>query len=323
MMLASCGGVAGLAVSLGARQVLSTFYSTDSEGFHHFYDLSFDGRILVYSVGLAVITGMLFGLVPALRASRQNLVVELKEGGSTGQSSRGWLRDALVIGQLALSMLLVISSGLLIRSVLGVQRGTNFDPEHVVVLRLRPELTKYKQPQIESLVQQVHQRLNAAPGIQSVGFMQGGEGLVWDWSSGREVQVGLSRQPETLKEGLTVRKQDVTENFFSTLKIPLLQGREFGEQDRPGTLPVAIVNEALTRRVWPTGSAIGRTLFVNAEPFQVIGVAADVQPQNCLHAPEPHLYLSYWQSNATREGDIRFAFALPKSQPWLCAEFGA
>jgi hypothetical protein len=157
-LLASLGGFLGLGLSFAAKQLLSKFYSTDSEGFPHLYDLSFDWRVLIYSMALVLITGTLFGLVPAMRASRQNLVIELKEGGSAGEQTSGWLRNMLVIGQVALSMVLVVSAGLLVRSGLDVQRGTNFDPSHMIVLRLRPELTKDSQSQIDSLVRLVNQR---------------------------------------------------------------------------------------------------------------------------------------------------------------------
>ena len=316
LLLASLGGAFGLVFSFAAKQLLSNFYATDSEGFHHLYDLTFDWRVLVYSVALALITGVLFGLLPAIRASRRDLVTELKDGGSASQHARGFLRHGLVIGQLALSMLLVISSGLLIRSAAKLQRGTNFDPQNTIVVRLRPELTKYTQPQTEFLVRRVDQLLAATPAVESVAFMQGGEGLVWDWQSGRNVRVSLSaqtqnqnRQTQSADQSsiLAVRKQDISENFFRTLRIPLLEGREFHEQDRPGSPPVAVVNQTLAERLWPQTSAVGQTFFINAQPYQVIGVAADLQPRNAAFAPEPHLYLSYWQSNATREGDIRFA----------------
>jgi macrolide transport system ATP-binding/permease protein len=310
LVLASIGGAAGLAVSLAVGQILLKFYSVDSEGFHHYYDLSLDGRILVYSIGMSLITGVVFGLVPAIRSSRQNLVVELKEGGAREHHGKGWLRQTLIIGQLAVSMLLVTSAGLLIRSARAVRQGTNFDPEHVLVLRLRPELIKYTQPQIESLIRRVSQRLTTIPSVQSVAYMEGGEGLVWEWSSGRDVQVGLSERAPAAAGAPVVRKQDVGPSFFRTLRIPLLAGREFGEQDRPGSPLAAIVNEALAHRLRPSGSAVGRILWVNRQPFQIVGVSADIQPENSLRAPEPHLYLCYWQSNATREGDIRFAIRM-------------
>jgi predicted permease len=306
LQLSLLGSVAGLGISFTAKQLLSRFYDTDSEGFHHLYDLSFDWRVLVYSLALVLITGILFGLVPSLRASKQDLVTELK-GGAVELRTKGWLGHALVIGQVALSMVLVVAAGLLIRSGIAVQRGTNFDPTHVIVLRLRPELTKYTQQQIDSLVRQVDRRLKETPGVQSVAYMEGGEGLVWNWGNGRDAEVSLPGHALMRGEGLTVEKQDVGPDFFRTLKIPLLQGREFGKQDRPESPRVAVVNQAMARRLWPDGAAVGRFLFINAQPFQVIGISADIQPRNAIHAPESHLYLAYWQSNATREGDLRLA----------------
>lgn len=307
LLLASFGGAAGLGISFAVKHLLSKFYATDSEGFPHLYDLSFDWRVLLYAMALVLITGTLFGLVPSLRASRQDLVTELKESGAVELPTRGWLSHVLVIGQVALSMVLVIAAGLLIRSGTEVRRGTNFDPDHMIVLRLRPELMKYTQSQVDALVRQVDRRLNVTPGVRSMAFMEGGEGLVWDWRSGRDARITLPGQLVRTNGGLLVRKQDVAPNFFRTLRIPLLEGREFGDQDRAGSPRVAIVNQALAQRLWPDGSAMGRFFIINAEPFQVVGVCADVQPRNPLHTPEPHMYLSYWQSNATREGDIRLA----------------
>jgi len=306
LLLASIGGLLGVGLSFGAKQWLAKFYATDSEGFPHLYNLSFDWRVLIYSLSLTLITGTAFGLVPAVRGSRQDLVTELKEGGAAGEHTSGPLRHVLVIGQLALSMVLVVSAGLLVRSGFAVQRGTDFDPSHLVVLRLRPELTKDAQPQIESLVRRVNQTLRVTPGIQSVAFMEGGEGLVWNGENGRDTPVALPGQSSVLpKTGLVVVKQDVSEDFFRTLEIPLLQGRAFSEQDRPETPRVAVVNRALAFRLWSNRSAVGQSLLVNGQPFQVVGVSADIQPPTTLHEPEPHLYLSYWQSNATRQGDIR------------------
>jgi len=306
VMLASLGGIAGLALSLAGKRILSDFYALDSEGFRHFYDLRFDWRAAAFSIGLTMLAGIFFGLLPALKAVRQDLVTDLKDGGPTEQHTRGALRSALVIAQIALSIVLVIASGLLMRSAAKIAKGTNFDPENALVIRLRPELMKYTPQRVDALVREVYQRLSTEPGIVSVAYMQGGEGLVWDWRSGRDAQVGLSAESRDHGSGLQVRKQDVSSEFFSTLKIPLLQGRGFTEHDLPASPPVAVINQALAQRIWSGGNpVVGRTLYVNSRPFQIIGVCADLQPANSLYAPEPHLYLSYWQSNATREGDIR------------------
>jgi predicted permease len=308
LLLALLSGALGVGFSFVMKQLLTEFYAMDSEGFRHFYDLGFDWRVLAYSLGLTLMIGTLFGLIPAMRASQQDLTTALKEGVGRAEPAKGRLRHVLVVGQIALSMVLVISAGLLVRSGVALARGTNFDPAHMVVLRMRPELLKYTPQQVQSLVEEADRRIAAAPGVESVAFMQGGEGLVWNWQNGRDVQVSLPGAVQSAPHsGLTVAKQDVSANFFHTLRTPLLRGREFSAQDRPDSPRVAVVNNALALRLWPAGDAVGRTAIVDGQPFQVIGVTADMQPPDAVHAPEPHLYLSYWQSGATREGDIRMA----------------
>ena len=307
LMLAFLGGIFGLMLSMVGKKSLSDFYATDSEGFHHLYDLGLDWRVLLYSMAVSLIAGVVFGLVPALRALRHDLITDLKDGGPLEPHTKGWLRSALITGQIALSMILVIASGLLIRSASEVRKGTNFDPKNLLVLRLRPELLKYTQPQMEALVHRVDERLRGTPGVQSVAFMQGGEGLIWNWQNGRDAEVSAIPGSRLETAGLQVLKQDVSSVFFETLKIAILGGREFNEQDRAGSPRVAIVNEALAQRMWPAGSAGGHNLYVNGQSYQVIGVCANLQPESSVYSPELHLYLSYWQSNATREGDVRLA----------------
>ena len=308
MLLSAVGGASGIGLSFAMKSLLSQFYATDSEGFQHLYDLRFDWRVLTYAVALTLVTGLLFGLLPALRGSRQHLTEELKHGGGSAESIGTRLRHALVICQVALSTVLVVSTVLLVRSGIRLQSGTNFDPADVIVLRLRPELLKYSPQQVQSLLLEAVRRISAAPGVRSVAFMEGGEGLVWNWQNGRDVQVAFaSEKNKSLHSGLTVLKQDIGESLFATLRTPLLQGRDFNSQDRVESVRVAIVNEALALRLWLPGQAVGQNLIVDGKTLRVVGVVANLQPFNPLHSPEPHLYLSYWQSGASREGDIRMA----------------
>jgi macrolide transport system ATP-binding/permease protein len=306
LMLAGLGGIAGLGLSLAGKKVLSDFNAMDREGFRYFYDLRFDWRTAAFSIGLTVVAGVFFGLLPAVRAVRQDLVTDLKDGTATEQHGKGRMRSMLVMGQIALSIVLVVASGLLMRSAAKIARGTNFEPENALVVRVRPELMKYTPQKVDALVRRVYQHLSAEPGVVSMAYMQGGEGLVWDWRSGRDAQVSLSAESRDQSAGLEVRKQDVSSGFFSTLKIPLLEGRGITEQDVAGSPPVAVINLAIAQRLWPGGSpAVGGTFYIDSKPFQIIGVCADLQPENPLYPPEPHVYLAYWQSNSTREGDVR------------------
>jgi len=250
---------------------------------------------------------MFFGLLPATRALRQDLVTDLKDGGIAEQRGKGRIRSMLVMGQIALSIVLVIASGLLMRSAAKIANGTNFDPTNALVIRLRPELMRYTPQRVEALVHRVYQRLSSEPGIESVAYMQGGEGLVWDWRSGRDAQVSLSAESREPTTGLEVRKQDVSGGFFNTMKIPLLEGRGITDHDIAGSPAAAVINQALAERLWPGRNApVGSKFYINSKPFQIVGVCADLQPANPLYAREPHIYLAYWQSNSTREGDVRF-----------------
>ena len=308
LVLAFAGEALGLLFSIAATNLIAGFYAFDSEGYRQFYGLQLDWRAVVYSMAVALVVGVLFGLVPAFRTSKQNPVTELKEGRAAGRLGRGWLRNSLVIGQVAVSMALVVCAVLLLRSSLKIGRGTHFDPAHVVVFRLRPELIHYTPQQTESLIRQAEQRLSALPDVESVAFMRGDEGLMWNWQNGHDAQIGLpGSRPAGAHQGLTALRQDVSAGFFHTLRIPLLQGREFEAQDRAGSPVVAVLNQALATRLWPQSDAVGRFVVIDGKPVRVIGVCADIQPQSKSSAPEPHLYLSYWQSNASTTGILRMA----------------
>jgi len=308
MLLSLLSGFLGVVFSLWGRNALASFYNVDSEGFRHLFDLGLDWRVLVFSFAVAVLTGLLFGLMPALRATRQDLVTQLKEGaGAVGPQTSGWLRQGLVAGQVALSLVLLISAGLLVRSSQALRRGTNFDPEHVAVLRVRPELLNYTAQQNEEFFRRIVEQLSAFPGALAVTYVRGGEGLIWEWENGRDVKINL---PGATTDALEVRHHDIGLNFFRTLKMALQEGRDFTEHDNASAPHVAIVNQTLARRLWPNASALGRTVVVNQQNAQVVGVAADIQPPNSLVPPAPYLFLPFWQSDPGKEGDMRLAVRL-------------
>ena len=305
LLLSLASGVPGLVFAFWGRNFLAGFYNVDSEGFRHSYDLALDWRVLAFSFAVSLLTAILFGLAPSLRATRQDLVAQLKEGaGAAGSQTRGWLRQALVAAQVALSLALLVSAGVLVRSSQALRSGTNFDPAHVAVLRVRPELLNYTPPQNEEFFRRVIERFRGLPGVEAVTWVHGGEGLIWEWSSGREVGVALPGESATPAQ---VRHHDIGLDFFSTLRIPLLSGRDFSEHDGPNAPAVAILNQTLARQLWPDSWAVGRNIVVNKKPVQVVGVAADMQPANSLEPPAPHLFLPFWQSDPGKEGDMRLA----------------
>jgi putative ABC transport system permease protein len=312
LLLSATGGLAGFFVSTWAVARLASFYNVDSEGFRHSYSFQPDAHVFLYICVIAVVAGMVTAIVPALQSSRQDLSVALKDarGGAGGPRGRR-LRQALVVAQVALSAVLIVCSSLVARSTRTVMHGTHFDPSSVVVLRIRPELVPYPASRAETFAREAAGRLRATPGVESVGMMIGGEGLVW-MSGGHSLSIRIP-DGRAGTGSLTITGQDVDPAFFETLRMPMLAGRAFDDGDRAQTERVAIVNEALARRVWPADIAVGRTLLVGDRPYQVVGVAADIEPPNIATGPVPHLYLPFWQTPPAAKGDVRFAIRVAGS----------
>jgi putative ABC transport system permease protein len=293
MLLSLMGGTLGLAVSYWAKDLLLTFYATDNEGYKRFLDLSIDAHVLAYASGLSLITGVLFGITPAVAATRQDLTSALKDDGGPGRLSATWLRNLLVTGQIATSLTLLVSAGLLTRSAMLVRAGANFDPHHVVLVRLRPRLIEYSPEKAQAFERSVVKRLEALAGVESVSFARG-IGVVW--APGGEIGI---RRPTDLpgKPGneSTVQYHAIAPHYFEALKIPLIHGREFDERDRIGSPLVTILNETLARRLGPDGSRLGQTLIIDNQPRQVVGISKDAQLLNGLEAPSAALYVPFWQ----------------------------
>jgi len=298
LMLACAGGALGLLLSRWAKDLLAGFYTTNNG-----YDLSLSPRALVYAFALTLLTGLLFGLLPAWQATRHDLVRALKDEGGAQSPRHHRLRSALVVGQVALSLALLTGAGLLLRSEAHIRQGANFDPQHVVALRLRPALLNYSPEQAQAFTHEVVRRLETTPGVQPV-TMSRGVGLAW-LSTG-ELRVRLPEQAaQRTEDQLRVEYQEVAPRFCETLKIPLLAGREFNEGDRPGAPRVVVINETLQRRLWPQGAALERTLILNDQPYRVVGVSKDARLRNTLEGPLPFLYLPYWQHNIRPQIDAR------------------
>ena len=312
MLLALCACGVGFAFSIWARSWLAGFYNVDSEGFIHSFDLRADWRVLLFSGVLAIATSVAFGLLPAYRATRQDLITQLKEGAGSAVSERsGLLRRGLVSAQVALSLALLVCAGLMVRSARAVQGGTNFDPRNMAVLRVRTELLHYTPQQNEEFFRRVVERLRSLPAVEAVTFVRGGEGLIWNWDNGRDTNVAL---PGREAQAVQAKHHDIGLQFFSTMRIPLHDGRDFTEHDDAHAPRVAIVNAALAQRFWPDSSAAGKSLIVNGQRVQVVGVVANIQPANSLEPPVPYLFLPFWQSDPGKEGDLRLALRT-KAQP--------
>ena len=303
LLLALPGGALGLAISLWAKDLLVSFYATDTEGYRRFYDLSLNTHVLAYAFAVTTVTGLLFGLAPALRATRQDLVRTLKDDGSSHSSGHQRFRGALVVGQVALSLAMLVGAGLIMRSAANVQNGVNFDPADVALLRLRPRLMSYDPTKAQAFTREALRRVEALPGVQSVSLAKG-IGLAWQSSGSLPIRRPEQAQDRPENE-LHAEYHEIAPHFFQTLRIPLIQGRDFDDRDHEGSPPVVIVNQTLAEKIWPEGPPLGRVLMVNDRPFEVVGVFKDARLRNALEAPVPFLYVPYWQNAFAQQVDSR------------------
>jgi putative ABC transport system permease protein len=292
MLLSSVGGAIGIAVAYGLTRALVVL---DPLKIPRVQDISLDGRVLAFTAAIAVITGVLFGIVPALQASRTNLQPSLKEGGRDSRVATGWLRHALVVGEIAASVVLVAAAILLARSfarLLDVDVG--FNPSHVLTLRTSLPTAAY--PNAASMVNayaEVGRRLRESPGVEAAGAVTGLPlaSTRGDWG------VRIEGQPVDRNIPPAADWQVVTPGYFEALGTLLRAGRTFTDADRADTLPVIIVNETMARRFWPGISPIGRRLSMgnNNRWITVVGVVADIHHRGLDALPRPEMYRAHTQ----------------------------
>jgi predicted permease len=301
LVIAVAGGLLGVGLSMWASRELMGFFVSDDEGFHHFFNLALDARVLAFAVAASVVATILFGVLPALTTSRANPAEVLKRGAGNPPSAA--LRLTLTAAQVGLAVVLLTGAGLLMRSVQALMNRQHFDARHVAVLRWRPDLAGYSPQRAATTLQQVLERLRGTPGVVSVAYRRCC-GLLWKRSPSEDA-VGTSTA-DTLAVAQT---QFISPGFFKTLDVPMLAGREFTDADRTGTEPVVVVGEAVARRIWGAESPIDRTIRVGSRHARVIGVVADYQVRTALEAASSVVFAAYWQTitSPDADGDTRFA----------------
>ena len=303
LLVALVGGVIGLIMSAWVSQGLLGFFTTDDEGFHHFFELALDARAIVFTMIAATTTVVLFGTLPALTTSRVSPAATLKDG-ALG-AARATTRAVLVGAQVALSVVLLTAALLLARSFANVVRGQHFDSSNVVVVRWRPDLAGYPAVRWTVELRQIFDQLRRLPNVESVGFRRCC-GLLWS-ASPNPTAVGLSAV-DTLS---LAQGQHISPAFFATLKVPLLAGREFTDADRAGESRVAIVNRSLVSRLWggntDPAAVLGREVRIGELRARIIGVVPDYHARTLLMPTALVVFQPFWQTAIEGDGDTRFA----------------
>lgn len=293
VLLASLGGVVGLALAYWGRTLLWSFrppfLSADA------IQLSLDTRVLAFTASVSVITGILFGLFPALRASRTNLIDVLKVGGRG--NSAGWkespLRSGLVVLEMALTVLALCSAGLFLRSMQNAQRlDLGFESRNLFMLGFDLSGQRYETERGEQFFKDAIQRARSVPGVQSATVATNAP--LGGTFAGTVFREGESPENPS-QHGTLLNFNTVLPGYFETLRIPLRSGHDFTEFDRENTTSVVIVNEVAAKLLWPSQAPLGKRFnyFRPNQPtqiFEVVGVVADSVVANIGEDPQPVAY---------------------------------
>ncbi|HWS17549.1 MAG TPA: ABC transporter permease [Candidatus Elarobacter sp.] len=282
------GGIAGCAL---AYVLLHAFVALAPEGIPHLQEATMDLRVLTFAFFASLISGSLFGLAPALQPARFETLTAAREAGV----SRRWLRQALMIGQIAGSLILMLAAGLLLRSLWNIENSPlGMTSGGVLIAEITLNQQLYQTPgQQLAFFEELENTVRSVPGIASVALSDSlppGSPARSTIYSGIEVE---GRPKFSQGTGGTVVWRAVTPDYFAALNIPIVQGRTVREPDRAPDTNVVILGHALAQRLFPGEDPVGKRLRVNNAPpfFTVVGIAADVRNQGILGQDAPEYYL--------------------------------
>jgi predicted permease len=304
LLLAGLGGGLGLWLAGPIGKLLASFTPPVGRGFSTPLSLEggLDARVLVFTFCLSLLAGIIFGLAPALGASRTSLVTALKDGAGDGAGLRRFSpRKLLVVAQVALSFLVLIGAGLCVRSLQRLQAiDAGFDPSRTLVMSLDLGPSGYDEARGQIFYQQLVERVTGLPGVESASLAQLTP-LSDDLLTRSTVIEGYEPQPG---EKMSFYYNVVGPRYFETLRTPLLSGRDFTTQDRAGAPQVVIINETLARRYFPNGDALGKRLIFGAyrgspiplQHLEIVGVVKDAKYMDMTEQPRRMMFLPLAQS---------------------------
>jgi predicted permease len=295
-ILAALGGGVGLLIAYWFTALLLGFQQ-QTNFVPRAFDGHLDGRVLGFTLGLSLLTGIVFGLAPALQASKPDFVAALKEDtpGRGGRARRLGLRNLLIVVQVALSLVVLIGAGLCVRSLRALQAiDPGFEPAKVVTASFDLSQNGYDEPRGRQFISQLSERVAALPGVEAVSLANIVAFSDLFWISGATPE-GYQPQPG---ERLAFDFNHITPNYFQTLGAQLVSGREFTAQDTGEAPRVVIVNEATARRYWPGQEAVGKRVILGkgTQFAEVVGVVRDSREKGLTTDPRPTIYLPLLQN---------------------------
>jgi len=309
VLLSLVGGVAGLILSLWGIRILNVLSSRllPTAG------VSLHARVLFFTLGTCILTGLLFGLIPACRASKHDVNECLREGGrSTATKSRHRTRNILVVSEIAVALVSLICAGLMINTLARILRTSpGFDPSHLLTAEVRLTGEKYIdsndpgntgltviRPSVGIFCRQVLERLENLPGVESAALI--------DWlplsENAQHARPGFTivgRSIDLSAERPSVLLDAISPDYFRLMGIPILRGRAVTDQDTETSSSVVIINQAMARQFWPNEDPVGRAITFDSSPEerprQIVGIVGNVKQFALTREPQPQAYVSYQQ----------------------------
>jgi predicted permease len=294
LLLALMGGALGVLIAWWGGQLLLTLVQTGPDPLP--IQVGPNARVLLFTFGLSLVTGVVFGLVPALRMTRVDLGPSLREGKGTARSqTRSRLGQVLVAGQVALALFLMIGAGLFVRTLQKLeQTGAGFDAGQVVLLHLDSDASNFKGATVATMHRSLEERLRGLPGVQATSFsmlnFNEGRWMIPLWPAG---------VPHLGSTGKPTDGNQVGPQYFRALGMPVVMGRGFGPQDSPQSQKVVVVNETLARTLYPGVSAVGRHIGTEDEKrldLEIVGVVKDAKYESLRDKPRGMFFVDLEQN---------------------------
>jgi predicted permease len=294
IVLSLLAGIAGLGIAYGGRSALWSFrppFIGEND-----IDLALDSHVLLFTLGIALLTALLIGIAPAIKSAKPDLIEVLKVGGRGGTVSwtRSPLRSMLVVSEIALALVALIGAGLFIRSMQNAQRiDPGFESEKLFMMAFDLGALHYEEGRAQEFFRAAVERAKAVPGVEAAtvasNFPLGGGFERTVFPEGQDEASGY--------RGTLTQLDDITPSFFETLRIPLIRGRIVNDSDRQNTVQVAVINEAMVKQFWPNTDPLGKRFHFFGEPAlrEVVGVVRNTVVDQIGEEPQPVIYLPITQ----------------------------
>ena len=286
LLLALAGAGVGFLLAAVAARAISSFKLPLP--FPIAFDFNVDWRVALFTLGLSLITALLFGLVPALRASRPDLVGSLKDGPTgLGRATRSRMRNTLVVIQVSLSLVLLTTAGLFLRSLGNASSiDIGFKPANLLIMSVDPKIQNYSHDKTVQFLSQLRDRVSALPGVRSISFV----GIVPLSIGAAENKFDVDPAKGRPAQNVVALVNTIGAGYFQTMGIPLLRGRDFNLQ-LDGGQPAAIINETMAAHLFPGQNPIGRAIHQDKATYTIIGVARNSKSRTIGEKPSDAAYL--------------------------------